>query len=207
VNSDSTSTGAPGVGRHSRTSRPAPTGWRRYHWPTPRATSRARSGRRESPPVRRPAGPIGSTCWRPDRPPMTNLPLTTACIPNAYAAGNSTKGNAGRRTRGCWVGVSPPDERLPDRSRTGVHAAREGKQKAPLRRLGTRRHRWRCVGSMARPAASGRPEGLRSPVVDTARKGEHARPRTWGPPGARNPAYPAGETRHRVRHERDVHRE
>jgi len=70
-----------------------------------------------------------------------------------------------RKTAKSWRldwGVRPPDERPPHRPLAieGVHAAREGRQNATLRRLGTHRHTvWRRVGSMARPAASGAPRG------------------------------------------------
>jgi hypothetical protein len=58
------------------------------------------------------------------------------------------------------LGSARMAESLPQRSLLfeGGTAAREGTQKATLRRLGTHHHsvRW-CVGSMARPAASGEP--------------------------------------------------
>ena len=98
-----------------------------------------------------------------------------------------------RRKRGCWVGVSPLDESLPQRSREGVHAAREGQSKrnpAPT---------WdeppavlaRQVDGPARGLGS--TEGLQPLVVDTARRPVGGRTRQT-PHGA-NPV-PANQSTH-----------
>jgi|APHM01.1.fsa_nt_gi hypothetical protein len=75
----------------------------------------------------------------------------------------------------------------------------------PMGRPGTHHHRWRCVGSMAWPAASGEPRGYSRKEWIRPTRANTSDPRR-GQTRAREPEYPRGKIRHRVWQCRGAHR-